>query len=1197
MGRNHKKSLALCLKAGTLFVSLSSGYGRGAYATSCSGGGGTYSCGPGIDVTQNLSGGPLLVTTSSGFAINTVATGGDAFNLFSSAGGLTFFDDNNSTIVGKEDGIVAINDGGNSLSLTTTSSVTAGTTGIGIWTDNRSSGTDLIINAASVSGGDDAINANNSGSGNLSITTSGTVQGGSDKGILANNSANGTDLTISAGKVTGGTHGIVATNSGRGLLSITTSDQVAGGNFGIGIWANNFGSDLTITATEVTGGDKGILATNNNGTGNLSITTSGTVSSTGNGMLAFGISATNKGSGSLSITASDTVSSTGTGAYALGIYAINSSGSTDVSISATDVLGGYAGIYANASGSGTLSITSTGLVEATRGKAIVATNSSNGRDLTISVAEVKGSSDGIVATNSGHGALSISTSGTVTGTSGYGIHADNDGGQPTTITVGAQSIIEGGTAGIKVDSSTGQSAIINVFGQVANLSGLTTDNAIISSDGPTTANLFAGSITTGSVTLGSFSDTITLAGTLNGSVTLGGGNDTFIQVGGSTLTGIADGGLGNDILGFNNMGMVDGSRYRNFENLGIFGGSTTLTGIWDFSAGTTTIYQGILNVNGALSTSLLTVGNGGRLVDNGTISSGNLDVWSGGMADINGTANIGGNTTVDGSLNIHSGGRLTTETLTVNAGATASILGTVNVHGATDIFGSLSLDGSLATSQLTVEHGGFLGGNGSILGDVSIYGTISPGHSLGSINVDGSLSFMPGSTYIAELAANGSSDQIRVNGPVSINGGTVVAYLPIALYANGHSWHILTATDGVHGNFSSINTGFTSYTVKLDQQILGNSLDLVIVRTPYSNFGATENQAAVGATLDDLLPSAHGSMANLLLNMDFAMTPSQLTATLKGLSPEMYTAFPAAGLKVAGIFNRMVTMRQQEEGPVNDTEQLWDVWGQVLGQQLDRDAEAGISGYTLNTDGTVFGMDRAFGQKARAGLVLGYSSSDISWNDADNSGRIDGKYIGIYGGSHLADFYINGTAGYTNLDNSANRTITTPLFTGKAAADFKANVFAGNLNGGYDFTFGNIRVGPVVALDYQYLDQQDYSEKGGYGFAMRMENGNGESLTTSLGMRLTDLIDSGDWRFLPRAEVALVHQSLDDGVTLTSSFVDYPAATFTVCGAKPDANEVQASLGLSAEYKKNLSLYLNLSVTQADHENSRLLAGGLTWSF
>ncbi len=989
---------------------------------------------------------------------------------------------------------------------------------------------------------------------------------GATNGIWARNSGSGALSISSSGTVSGGIHGIYATNSGSGALSISSSGAVTSTISSAIIALNSSsGTDLTIATANVSGG-------------------------------SYGIRARNYGSGALSISSSGPI----TGASSRGIETLNYSAGTDLTIATTNVSGATDGIFAVNYGSGALSISSSGMVAGTSGYGIFALNY-GGTDLTIATADVSGA-DGIYAVNYGSGGLSITTSGTVTGTSGYGIFAGNDGGQPTTITVGGQSIVQGQIAGIQVDSTLGQSATINVFGQVGNLSGLTTDDAIISSDGPTTVNLFAGSVTTGGVTLGDYSDTVSLAGTLDGSITMNGGNDTFIQTGGSTLTGTVDGGGGIDTLGFNNMGTLDGSllgvRYLNFENLGIYGGSTTLTGIWDFSTGTVTIYQGSLYVDGTLMTSLLTVGSSGWLIDNGTLISGTLDIQAGGRADINGIATVYGDTTVDGLLNVDSSGLFTTDTLTVNSGGTASILGTVNVHGATDIFGSLYVDGSLTTTLLTVESGGFLAGNGSIFGDVTIYGTISPGHSIGTLNIDGSLSFMPGSTYIAELAADGNSDLIRVNGPVSISGGTVKAYLPIALYTNGYNWHIITATGGISGSFSSIDTNFTSYTIKLEQQIQGDSLDLVIVRTPYAGFGATKNQTAVGSALDSILPSATGSMANLLISMDFAMDPSQLSATLKGLNPEMYTAFPAAGLAVAGIFNRMVAMRQLEgEVAATDKEQLWNVWGEMLGHRLDRDTEDGISGYTLDTEGSVFGMDRAFGQASRAGLIFGYSSSDLSFSDPGNSGEIDGKHIGFYTTTHLGGFTANGTAGYTSLDNGANRAVTTPVFTTTTAGSFKSNVFAGNLQSGYDFTFGNIRVGPTVSLDYQYLDQHGFSEKGGQDFAVRIKDGNAESLTGLIGIRLTDVIESGNWRFVPRAEADYVHQFLDDDTTLTCSFTGYPASTFSVDGAEPDANAALAILGLSALYNKRLSLHLNVSATFAEQQNSQLLAGGLTWTF
>lgn len=268
-----------------------------------------------------------------------------------------------------------------------------------------------------------------------------------------------------------------------------------------------------------------------------------------------------------------------------------------------------------------------------------------------------------------------------------------------------------------------------------------------------------------------------------------------------------------------------------------------------------------------------------------------------------------------------------------------------------------------------------------------------------------------------------------------------------------------------------------------------------------------------------------------------------------------------------------------------------------MGDWFDRDTQDGISGYTLTTGGAVFGLDRKFGSIVQAGLILGYSNSNLSWDDPGNSGKIDSEHIGIYGSARYSGFYLDGIAGYTSLDNSADRTIITPVFTDKAATSFGSSVWEGNLSGGYDFTFGELRVGPTISLDYQHLNQDGFSENGAQNFDVQMHSGTAESSTSSLGLRMTGVFQDGDWRFLPRAGLFWLHQFKDDALRLTTNFVGYPTATFTVASADPVPNQAMGSLGLSVEYNKNLSLYLDFSAVLADKQNSKLLAGGLTWRF
>ena len=100
-----------------LFAILLGGYsGREARAGACyASGGGAYNCtgaaNAAADVTQTLSGGPLTVTTTPGFGIDTSTSGGDALKLTGNSGALSFTDNYASAITGALSGIDARNYG------------------------------------------------------------------------------------------------------------------------------------------------------------------------------------------------------------------------------------------------------------------------------------------------------------------------------------------------------------------------------------------------------------------------------------------------------------------------------------------------------------------------------------------------------------------------------------------------------------------------------------------------------------------------------------------------------------------------------------------------------------------------------------------------------------------------------------------------------------------------------------------------------------------------------------------------------------------------------------------------------------------------------------------------------------------------------------------------------------------------------
>jgi outer membrane autotransporter protein len=402
----------------------------------------------GINARNNGSG--ALTITAIGAVTGTYFTG-----IYASNGG-TDLTIEASEVSGRATGIAATNFGTGALTIAATGAV-AGQEYDGIRARIGGyyvgSGTDLTVTAeATVSGGEDGIEAISLGTGALTITAADTVTGASGNGIYASNGnyygGAGTDLTIDAeAGVSGGEGGIGALNGGTGTLTITAAGAVTG-TTGAGIGAFNRGTDLRVTAeSDVSGGIAGIFA-RNDGTGALTITANAAVEGTGDAGYGYGIGATaastaagdvtvtargdvtgareailvdNQGGGATVVRAEGTL--TGGGGYAA-LAASSAASGTDMIIEVVDATGAT-GIDANHLGTGDLTVTATGTVTGTAGDGINARNTDNADGgVTVNANVVTGSDRGIDASNYGSGALTISATGAVTGMGG--IYADNN---------------------------------------------------------------------------------------------------------------------------------------------------------------------------------------------------------------------------------------------------------------------------------------------------------------------------------------------------------------------------------------------------------------------------------------------------------------------------------------------------------------------------------------------------------------------------------------------------------------------------------------------------------------------------------------------------------------------------------------------------------------------------------------------------
>ncbi len=416
--------------------------------------------------------------------------------------------------------------------------------------------------------------------------------------------------------------------SGAGAISYSDTNSaslVTTNNFdGIALSMTSTGDNgptpgsVTInTGGNITGGNTGIL-TRNYGTGTTSITTTGDVEGTGNA----------------------------------GMMISNDIDTTGLTVDANNVTGG-SGISVNNAGTGVVRITTTGDVEATSGDGISIGNSGNTTSVAIIANNINASNFGTNVQNFGGGTTSITTTGDVTGTNGFGIYALTGMGA-TDVTINANNVTAG-LSGIYIENGGTGTTSITATGDVTGM----TANGI--------------SVTTYTDTTGLTIDVNNVTGATNGiDATNNGGGTTSI-----TATGNVTGTTGNGI---------DASTDTATTGLTIDANNVTggTTGIYatNYGAGSTNITTtGTLTGLGdqGMYVYVDSVTNtGGVTINAATVNAETYGItvnnYGTGNTDITVTGTITANT-VHGIIVDHYGADLTIETTDISAGETGIVIG------------------------------------------------------------------------------------------------------------------------------------------------------------------------------------------------------------------------------------------------------------------------------------------------------------------------------------------------------------------------------------------------------------------------------------------------------------------------------------------------------------------------------------------
>ena len=434
-----------------------------------------------------------------------------------------------------------------------------------------------------------------------------------------------------------------------------------------------------------------------------------------------------------------------------------------------------------------------------------------------------------------------------------------------------------------------------------------------------------------------------------------------------------------------------------------------------------------------------------------------------------------------------------------------TLAGPVRVAAGTLVVGDDSHAGATLPGTVTVDSGARLAGIGTI-GALDASGTVKPGNSPGTLHVTGQAVFRAGSTLQVEASPDGQVNTLAVGGSASILGGSVLVLAQPGNYAPRTDYTILTAAQGVTGQFGAVSANLLFLT-----PVLGYSPDAVTLSLQrndirFDSVAQTVNQVNTAAALDSL--DASSAIYNALLALDAA----HARQAFDRLSGEMHASIATALFDDSryvrdAINNHLLGAGyggQQAEGRTADGNLVWtSLWT----HGGDHDADGNAHAMDANGSGLLLGGDLPF-DALRIGGALGHGQSSLHVDDVGSSAHAKVNDASVYAAWNAGPWRLQGGATYAWQSIDTTRRLAVGTFAGTAHASYDAHTAQAYIDGGYVFQTAHGTVEPYVNLSRVHLGTDAFAERGGDA-ALAVDASSADLTTGTLGLRGTWNLDPG----------------------------------------------------------------------------------------
>lgn len=475
-----------------------------------------------------------------------------------------------------------------------------------------------------------------------------------------------------------------------------------------------------------------------------------------------------------------------------------------------------------------------------------------------------------------------------------------------------------------------------------------------------------------------------------------------------------------------------------------------------------------------------------------------------------------------------------------------------------------------STTGLTIENPATLIGSGTINSNVNCFGTISPGNSPGVITINGDLNFNSTSTYIVEFDPL-TSDLLNVNGTVTIQPGARIELLPlfgVSMY-NPTTYVIINSTNNIGGTFSDVFSpfpafkGFLSYDDPMKVQFLIlQTVDFTEV------LGSDGNAFTIADYFDHITPENGSDLDYVYENLQF-LQRDEMRDAFDQIHPAIFK-----GLNISQEINSSkITSLQSKRAfsfynscdrcAQKDKNSLWIAPdGDFVYQGGFKD----LKGFNLKSGSILIGYDRKVFNNTFLGLTGGYSNSHIDWNKKRGKATINSYYGGLYSFFYNNHFYMNSSLYGVYIDYSTKRNLNFNQIHRIAKGSHHGQEFIGHIDMGRFWESSIIKISPSLSLDYFFIHEKEYTEKGANSLNLNIKKKNYQMLRAEAGISFSKCYIFGKHSLLPQVGISYIKEIRMSGKYYTARLEDQKSY-FTIYGINKDLDLISPSFSLN--YSKN----------------------------